>query len=217
MTALLLRELFVVSRRTSFALAACTFVLLSIGFAVSWPNGVPLYAGASLFPQLATMLQLAMAVIAPWIVCRCGTRARGNDFVYLSMFSAVRPSRIVLARFLASVSALLVLTLGALPAIVYAQQASVEATSTIFTVLVEMLATIAAAAAWTLAVQQSVRSYVGAWLVATVPSIALCVLVQSARHRGIVPALTLLVSVACLALAAARADVTSRYLVEEEA
>jgi hypothetical protein len=217
MTALLLRELFVMSKRTSFAMAACTFASLSIGFAVSWPNGIPLYAGASLFAQLAIVLQLAVAVMAPWVICRCGTQARGNAFVHLSVFSAVPPSRIVLARFLASVTALVVLALGALPVVVYAQQTAVETPSTVVAVFIEMFATIAAAAAWTLAVQQSIRSYVGTWLVATVASIALSVLAHFGGNGGVLRALTLLVSIACLSLAAARADVTSRYLVEEDA
>lgn len=218
MTALLLRELLVMSRRTPFALAACAIVLVSVGFAVSWPGGVSLHPGASLFPQLAVVLQLVVAIITPWVVCRCGTQPRGNDFVHLSMFSGVRPSRIVLARFVAAVTALVAVALGALPAIVYAQQAAVAAPSTVVMVLVEVLATVAAAAAWTLAVQQMVRSYVGAWVVATAPSIALSLIAQFADHDGMLLAvMTLLVSIASLAFAAARADVTSRYLVEEDA
>ena len=77
MTALILREFAIVSQRRSFAIAATAFVVVTSGFALTWPHGITLYSGATLLPQLAFVQQTILAVTTPWVVCRCGGRERG--------------------------------------------------------------------------------------------------------------------------------------------
>jgi hypothetical protein len=217
MTTLFLRELLVLSQRRAFAIAAATFVLLTIGFTLTWPTGVPLYAGAALFPQLALVQQLLLTAMTPWIVCRCGTRERGNALVHLSLFASARPSHIMMARFAAGVVALLTILVGVLPALVYAQHVDAEGARTLGLVVIETIAVMASAVAWTLACEQALRNYVGAWLVATSVSLALVAATQLVAPWSIIPVMTIVLSVGCLLLVGRRADVHTRYLSEEGA
>jgi hypothetical protein len=107
--------------------------------------------------------------------------------------------------------------IGALPTLVYAQQVDAEGASTFGVVVIETTAIIATAVAWALACEQSLQSYVGAWLAATSVSVALFAVAQLGGRWSIMPAVTIVLSVGCLIVVAMRADVRSRYLIEEEA
>jgi hypothetical protein len=215
MIAVFSRELVVVTRRVAFTVACCVLVFALAVIALAWPAGIPLYAGASLFPQLAVIQQLTLAVIAPWVVCRCGTRERGDDLVHLSLFSAVSPSRILFARFGASTVALLVVALTALPILLYAQQVTAMDSYTVLGVVARTIAILPIAAAWTLVCEQTLGNVVVSWLCATAATVLTATL---ALAGGIaVPAMCVVVSMAGLCAVAIRADTVSRYLAEEAA
>ncbi len=215
MTSIFARELLVMTRRAAFSVAACTLVVTAAAFAAIWPRGVPLHAGSALFPQLVLAQQLAIAIVAPWVVCRCGARERGNDLVLLSLFSALRPSRIVVTRFAASVVALLILSLGSWPVLVYAQQAAAITPVSLVAVALDTTAVVAVAAAWALIFEQSIRSGVTTWLASAVTTVSLILVAMTNGHAGGIVIAGVGVSLACLLAVAARADMTARYLVEE--
>ena len=215
MRALYFRELLVMTRQSAFTVAGCAFVLALAAFAATWPAGVPVHAGSTLLPQLLTAEQLVIAVIAPWVVCRCGTRERGNDLVHLSLFSAVRPSRILLARFAAGATALFLLSVGAAPVVVYAQQVAAAEMDTVIPALVATIGVIGAAVAWALVCEQSLETPVASWLAATTATLVLFTAAVLDRDAIVLGTIGFLLSIGVLLAIARRADVKSRYLIEE--
>ena len=214
MSALVARELVVITRRPAFAIACVGFVFAMVAFALTWPAGIPLYAGARLLPQAVVMQQILLATAAPWVICRCGTRERGDDLVHLSLFSAVVPSRILLARFVANAISLVLLLAPTVPVLLYAQQAAALDPLILAVGYAQALTVVLMAAAWTLVCEQTIEGPVTGWVAATMATVGVSCISIAAIDGIAVPAICLLLSGTGLAAVIVRADTSSRYLAE---
>ena len=194
MTTMVLRELVVLGRRPALAAAAAVMVGLAAGFVIAWPSGIPAGTSGTLFSQLQVVREALAAVVIPWVICRCGSGERGNDLVTLSMLSGLSPSRILAARVFATLAAVGVLLLAALPVDLLAQQAIGADAVTLAKAEMRVLLIGSYAGAIALACEHLVSACLWRWLVATIVTLAAFVLIRTLDTGD-----TLLVSIVLIA------------------
>src|SRR5207244_5242289 len=130
MRAVVLREALVAARRPALVAAAIVSATLLALFPVAWGvRGIPTLGGISLYDQQFRLEWILALVLLPWTAARVVATERGDNFVGLSALTAMQPSRLLLARLLATAVALATVIARALPLVISAQQMSAVAAS----------------------------------------------------------------------------------------
>jgi hypothetical protein len=216
MRAVVLREALVAARRPALVGAAIATAALLALFPIAWGvRGIPTLGGISLYDQQFRLEWILALVLLPWTAARVTATERGDDFVGLSALTAIQPSRLLLARLLATAIALVAVIAGALPVVISAQQMSAVAASRLVADQVALL-TFALPAAiitvwWMLLTTDRLLGWLGA-AATTLIVVTLARLSFATMNQAAIALAT--ISVGSAAILLARADVWWRYLSE---
>ena len=219
MRAVVLREALVAARRPALVSAAIVTATLLALFPVAWGvRGIPTFGGISLYDQQFRLEWILVLVLLPWTAARVMATERGDDFVGLSALTAIQPSRLLLARLLATAIALVAVIAGALPVVISAQQMSAVAASRLVVDQLALLTFALPAAIITVWWMQLTTDRLLGWLGAaatTVIVVTLARLSVATMNQAAIALAT--ISVGAAAILLARADVWWRYLSERRA
>jgi hypothetical protein len=219
MRALVLREALVAARRP----ALVTMVIVCAGllalFPIAWGvRGIPTLDGASLYDQQFRLEWMLVLLLSPWTAARVIADERADDLVILSAVTALPPSRVLLARLLATTAALTLVVGGALPVVISAQQMSGTSLSRL---IVDQLALVAFAlpvAVVTVWWMQIAANRLLGWLGSAVTTVLLVLLARLAVATMDQAVIVLAVgAAAAAAILVNRADLWWRYLAERAA
>ena len=214
--ALLLREITVGTRTRAFAAALAVHAGLLAAFVMLWSGGVPLLPGGNLYEQQRLVDAAILLGILPWVASRCGADERGDRLVMISALAATRPSRILLARFVARTCACIVVGLAGLPLMVAAQQMSAVPFGRVAFDLLPLVALALLASAASLWWSLQSRGVIVAWVCATASTALVAVgAARSVPGEG-APLVVAVLAAVAVASCAARADTTLRYLSEQD-
>ena len=219
MRAVVLREALVAARRPALVGAAIVGAALLALFPIAWGvRGIPTLGGISLYDQQFRLEWILALVLLPWTAARVMATERADDFVGLSALTAIQPSRLLLARFLATAIALVAVIAGALPVVISAQQMSAVAASRLVADQVALLTFALPAAIITVWWMQLTTDRLLGWLGAaatTVIVVTLARLSVATMNQAAIALAT--ISVAAAVILLAKADVWWRYLSERRA
>jgi hypothetical protein len=109
---LIWRELIVITRTRALWVAMCAQLLVLAGFLIVWGDGVPLMTD-TLSDQFATVQVTLLLVMLPWVAAR--VVGDGRTVALIAAIAACPPRRVVAARYLAVLLALLAFAASALP------------------------------------------------------------------------------------------------------
>lgn len=214
-----LREALVAARRPALIGAAIVSTTLLALFPVAWGvRGIPTLGGIGLYDQQFRLEWILAIVLLPWTAARVIATERGDDLVGLSLLTAVQPSRLLLARLLATTIALAVVIGGALPVVISAQQMSAVATSRLIADQMALAAFALPAAIITVWWVQLTSDRLLGWLGAaatTLIVVALARLSVATMNQAAVGLAA--ISIGAVAILLAKADVWWRYLSEPTA
>jgi hypothetical protein len=214
--ALLLREFTVGTRTKAFAAALAVHAGLLAAFVMLWSGGVPLLPGGNLYEQQRLVDAAILLVILPWVASRCGADERGDRLVMMSALAAVRPSRILLARFIARTCACVAVGLAGLPLMVAAQQMSAVPFGRVAFDLLPLVALALLASAASLWWSLQSRGVILAWACATASTVLITAAAARSLPRGVAPLAVAVLAGVAVASCVARADTTLRYLSEQD-
>ena len=219
MRAVVLREALVAARRPALVGAAIVGAALLALFPLAWGvRGIPTLGGISLYDQQFRLEWILALVLLPWTAARVMATERADDFVGLSALTAIQPSRLLLARLLATAIALVAVIAGALPVVISAQQMSAVAASRLVADQVALLTFALPAAIITVWWMQLTTDRLLGWLGAaatTVIVVTLARLSVATMNQAAIALAT--ISVAAAVILLAKADVWWRYLSERRA
>jgi len=219
MRAVVLREALVAARRPALVGAAIVGAALLALFPIAWGvRGIPTLGGISLYDQQFRLEWILALVLLPWTAARVMATERADDFVGLSALTAIQPSRLLLARLLATAIALVAVIAGALPVVISAQQMSAVAASRLVADQVALLTFSLPAAIITVWWMQLTTDRLLGWLGAaatTVIVVTLARLSVATMNQAAIALAT--ISVGAAAILLAKADVWWRYLSERRA
>jgi len=219
MRAVVLREALVAARRPALVGAAIVGAALLALFPLAWGvRGIPTLGGISLYDQQFRLEWILALVLLPWTAARVMATERADDFVGLSALTAIQPSRLLLARLLATAIALVAVIAGALPVVISAQQMSAVAASRLVADQVALLTFALPAAIITVWWMQLTTDRLLGWLGAaatTVIVVTLARLSVATMNQAAIALAT--ISVGAAAILLAKADVWWRYLSERRA
>jgi len=219
MRAVVLREALVAARRPALVGAAIVGAALLALFPIAWGvRGIPTLGGISLYDQQFRLEWILALVLLPWTAARVMATERADDFVGLSALTAIQPSRLLLARLLATAIALVAVIAGALPVVISAQQMSAVAASRLVADQVALLTFALPAAIITVWWMQLTTDRLLGWLGAaatTVIVVTLARLSVATMNQAAIALAT--ISVAAAVILLAKADVWWRYLSERRA
>ena len=219
MRAVVLREALVAARRPALVGAAIAGAALLALFPLAWGvRGIPTLGGISLYDQQFRLEWILALVLLPWTAARVMATERADDFVGLSALTAIQPSRLLLARLLATAIALVAVIAGALPVVISAQQMSAVAASRLVADQVALLTFSLPAAIITVWWMQLTTDRLLGWLGAaatTVIVVTLARLSVATMNQAAIALAT--ISVAAAVILLAKADVWWRYLSERRA
>jgi len=219
MRAVVLREALVAARRPALVGAAIVGAALLALFPLAWGvRGIPTLGGISLYDQQFRLEWILALVLLPWTAARVMATERADDFVGLSALTAIQPSRLLLARLLATAIALVAVIAGALPVVISAQQMSAVAASRLVADQVALLTFSLPAAIITVWWMQLTTDRLLGWLGAaatTVIVVTLARLSVATMNQAAIALAT--ISVAAAVILLAKADVWWRYLSERRA
>ena len=219
MRAVVLREALVAARRPALVGAAIVGAALLALFPLAWGvRGIPTLGGISLYDQQFRLEWILALVLLPWTAARVMATERADDFVGLSALTAIQPSRLLLARLLATAIALVAVIAGALPVVISAQQMSAVAASRLVADQVALLTFSLPAAIITVWWMQLTTDRLLGWLGAaatTVIVVTLARLSVATMNQAAIALAT--ISVGAAAILLAKADVWWRYLSERRA
>jgi hypothetical protein len=167
MRALLTRELIVSARRPAVTLSACGIAILLTGFVLVWAPGVAVLAPMSLYEQTRALHWLLLAVALPWTALRSAAADRGDALVLLTVFTGLRPGRVVLGKIIATFVVLVLVIMTGLPSLVIAQQAAAVPFRVVLGDLLPLLGIALLVAVSATASILVVADTLGAWLAAT--------------------------------------------------
>jgi hypothetical protein len=214
------RELDVMARRTAFAVATTVHAGLLALFILAWGDGrgVPLLPELSFYEQTRLLQAGLLALLLPWAAARCAAPERGNDLVLLSALTGLAPSRLVAARACAGLAGLVLIVATGLPIAVIAQRMSDVEMPRLIRDEAVMIALALMAWACVLWAQHLSASALRGWLSATILVIALTAATARAAPSAVLAAgIFALVGGAAVLVLIARADVSLRYLAEQDA
>jgi len=219
MRAVVLREALVAARRPALVGAAIVGAALLALFPIAWGvRGIPTLGGISLYDQQFRLEWILALVLLPWTAARVMATERADDFVGLSALTAIQPSRLLLARLLATAIALVAVIAGALPVVISAQQMSAVAASRLVADQVALLTFALPAAIITVWWMQLTTDRLLGWLGAaatTVIVVTLARLSVATMNQAAIALAT--ISVGAAAILLAKTDVWWRYLSERRA
>jgi hypothetical protein len=219
MRALVRREALVAARKPALVTMAIVCAGLLALFPVAWGvRGIPTLDGASLYDQQFRLEWTLVLLLLPWTAARVIADERADDLVILSAVTAIPPSRVLLARLLATTAALTLVVGGALPVVISAQQMSGTPLSRL---IVDQLALVAFAlpvAVITVWWMQIAANRLLGWLGSAVTTVLLVLLARLAVTTMDQAVIVLAVgAVAAAAILHNRADLWWRYLAERAA
>jgi len=219
MRAVVLREALVAARRPALVSAAIVTATLLALFPVAWGvRGIPTFGGISLYDQQFRLEWILVLVLLPWTAARVMATERGDDFVGLSALTAIQPSRLLLARLLATAIALGAVIAGALPVVISAQQMSAVAASRLVADQLALLTFALPAAIITVWWMQLTTDRLLGWFGAAATTLIVVTLARLSAATMNQAAIALAtISVGAAAILLARADVWWRYLSERRA
>jgi hypothetical protein len=219
MRAVVLREALVAARRPALVGAAIVAAALLTLFPMMWGvRGIPTLGGISLYDQQFRLEWILALVLLPWTAARVMAIERGDDFVGLSALTAIQPSRLLLARLLATAIALVAVIAGALPVVISAQQMSAVAASRLVADQLALLTFALPAATITAWWMQLTTDRLLGWLGAAATTLIVVTLARlsvATMNQAAIALAT--ISVGAAAILLARADVWWRYLSERRA
>ena len=220
MGVILLRELDVMARRTPFVAAVIVHVGLLTLFILGWGNGtgVPLLPDFSFYEQTRLVQAGLLALVLPWAAARCAARERGDDLVLLSVLTGVAPSRLIAARACAGLAGLVLIVTSGLPIALVAQRMSAVDISRVIRDEAVMIS-IAMTAWWCVLWARYLTARVlRGWLGATALTVAVMAATGLAVSSPVLAAGMLAATGgAAVLLLMVRADVSLRYLAEQDA
>jgi len=219
MRAVVLREALVAARRPALVGAAIVGAALLALFPIAWGvRGIPTLGGISLYDQQFRLEWILALVLLPWTAARVMATERADDFVGLSALTAIQPSRLLLARLLATAIALVAVIAGALPVVISAQQMSAVAASRLVADQVALLTFSLPAAIITVWWMQLTTDRLLAWLGAAATTVIVVTLARlSVATMNQAAVALMMLSIVAAAILIARADVWWRYLSERRA
>ena len=219
MRAVVLREALVAARRPALVGAAIVGAALLALFPLAWGvRGIPTLGGISLYDQQFRLEWILALVLLPWTAARVMATERADDFVGLSALTAIQPSRLLLARLLATAIALVAVIAGALPVVISAQQMSAVAASRLVADQVALLTFALPAAIITVWWMQLTTDRLLGWFGAAATTLIVVTLARLSAATMNQAAIALAtISVGAAAILLARADVWWRYLSERRA
>lgn len=215
MRALAVRDLMVIARRPAFFLAMCVHAALLAGFIVVWGHGMPHMPGRNAYEQQRLVQWLTLGVLLPWTAARCLPREDRSDVALLALLTAVRPSRVLLARMCAGFVALGVLVASGLPAVVLAQQVAGLPMLHVLQGFGSMLSLVALASSASVLCGAVWSDQLTAWLAATGASVGLLLAAVLLVPPGITPWLFWVVASIAALMVMRDADVSMRHLPED--
>ena len=219
MRAVVLRETLVAARRPALVAAAIVSATLLALFPVAWGvRGIPTLRGISLYDQQFRLEWILALVLLPWTAARVVATERGDDLVGLSVLTAIQPSRLLLARLLATTIALAVVIGAALPVVISAQQMSAIPATRVIADQLALLAFALPAAIITVWWMQVATARLLGWLGAAATTLILVALARFSVATMNQAAVALAaISIGAAAILLARADIRWRYLSERTA
>ncbi len=155
-----------------------------------------------------------LLVLLPWVVSRCGADERGDRLVVISAFTATRPSRILLARFLARAAAALAVGLAGLPLMIAAQQMSAVPLGSLVRDLLPLVGLAMLASAASLVWSLLSSGVILAWACGTASTVLIGIWMGRSVPPAPAAAVLAALAVAAVASCMARADTSMRYLSE---
>jgi hypothetical protein len=219
MRALVLREALVAARKPALVTMAIVCAGLLALFPVAWGvRGMPTLDGASLYDQQFRLEWMLVLLLLPWTAARVIASERTDDLVILSAVTAIPPSRVLLARLLATTAALTLVVGAALPVVISAQQMSGTPLSRLIVDQLALLAFALPVAVVTLWWMQITANRLLGWLGSAVTTVLLVLFARLAVTAMDQAVIVLAVgAVAAGVLLLNRADLWWRYLAEQAA
>jgi hypothetical protein len=215
MRALLLRELTIATRRTSFIACVIAHLALLSAFLLVWPAGVPLMHG-SVYEQARLIDAVVLAWVLPWAAIRLAAASDADARARLAVLSGAPPSVMALAALLATAAVLAFITLTGLPLLLRAQQMSAEPWTRVARDEIA-LAGFACAVAAISAAATIVRDRLWRWLLAAAVTMLLAGGTARIVHRSLEAAVGFAgVAVVVALLVVQHARASGRYLVERQ-
>jgi hypothetical protein len=214
------RELDVMARRTPFVAAVIVHVGLLALFILGWGNGrgVPLLPDLSFYDQTRVLQAGLLALLLPWTAARCAAPERANDLVLLSALTGLAPSRLLAARACAGLAGLVLIVASGLPIALIAQRMSAVEISRLVRDEAVMISLALMAWACVLWARHLSASALRGWLGAAILTIALMAATGLAVPSAVLAAgIFIVLGGAAVLLLIARADVSLRYLAEQDA
>lgn len=220
MGAIFQRELDVVARRPAFILSICAHVMILTAFVLAWSGGpeVPVLGGRVFYQQVRFVQAVLLTIMLPWIAARSVADERGDDVVLLAALTAVRPSRLMLARICAVLVALSSVVVSGLPVAVIASRMSGVPISRMFGDQAAIMALVLIACATSLGWRHVCRGRLAGWAIAGISTGALVVAARLALPSFAATACALAtIGGVTLLVITVRSDRSLRYLSEHNA
>jgi hypothetical protein len=219
MRATVLREALVVARKPALVTVAIVCAALLALFPAVWGvRGIPTLDGASLYDQQFRLEWILVLLLLPWTAARVIADERADDLVILSAVTAIPPSRMLLARLLATTAALTLVIGGALPVVISAQQMSGTPLPLLIVDQLALMAFALPVAVVTVWWMQIAANRLLGWLGSAATTVLLVLLARLAGATMDQAAIVLAVgAVAGAAILLNRADLWWRYMAEQAA
>jgi hypothetical protein len=214
------RELDVMARRTPFVAAVIVHAGLLGLFVLGWGDGrgVPLLPDLSFYEQTRLVQAGLLALLLPWTAARCAAPERGNELVLLSALTGFAPSRLIAARACAGLAGLVLIVASGLPIALMTQRMSAVDTSRLIRDEAVLMAIAMMAWACVLWSRHLTARALRGWLGAAVLTVAVMAAAGLAVSSAVLAAGVLAaIGGAAVLLLLARADVSLRYLAEQDA
>jgi hypothetical protein len=217
MRAIVLREALVAARKPALVTTAILCAVLLALFPIAWgARGLPTLDGTSLYDQQFRFEWILLLLLLPWTAARVVANQRADDLVSLSAMTAIPPSRVLLARLVATMAALAVVAGGALPVVISAQQMSAIPMSRVIADQLALLVFVLPVAVVTVWWMQTVADRLLGWLASAATTLLLVLLARLVVATMDQVAIALAVcSLAGAAVLLKNADVWWRYLAEQ--
>jgi hypothetical protein len=174
------RDLLVISRRRSMAVAIAIHVVLLASFLLAWSGAflVPLIPGATFYEQTRMVQSALVSAILPWSVCRFASAEHPKLWMIRSLATGLSPSRVFDAHAAALAIFAAILVGSGLPLMLLAQQMSSVTVSRVFADCCSLWLFALAVTTMTLSIASSVRGAVVAWLLSSAAAVVI---------RGLMP------------------------------
>ncbi len=215
MGAMVLRELHVIGRRGALSAAICVHVTLLTGYLLAWGNGngIPVAGALTVYDQTLVVEAILLTILLPWIAARCVAAERGDDLVVLSVVTAIPPSRVVLARALAVITALVLVIASGLPTLILAGRIAAVRMSLVAEYEFALFSLAFVSSATALTWRHACPGRVIGWFAAALSTAAVVSAARMSPSLVIAPVVTA-AALCAMGLLALRADVSLRYLAE---